>query len=112
SGVDHDGSFFWSAPLAVESSQPAIHVLAMGDADDQNEEHIVANRVHDAIFANPDSPEVFRPFHFQAAGRARIVLQRISRGGYSFLNCLRKPSQPFISGWLIRHRVSSHVTSS
>src|SRR5206468_10737001 len=60
---------------ALSASMPTIHVFAVGDADDEDEQDIVADRVDDAVITHADAPEIFRTCHLQTSARPRILPQ-------------------------------------
>ena len=62
-----------------------VHVAAVPDPDDVNQESVVKHLVHHSVDANPDAVGVVLADQLRAPGRPGIVSEQIDRSPYSLL---------------------------
>ena len=64
------------------NGQSAVHLAAAGDGDDQDQQHVITDLVHNAVVtgaSGADAPPPGLAGHRSAAGRARVGLEPVKR---------------------------------
>ena len=82
----------------------AVNVLTMADFQNQNQQPLVVNFIHDPMLADANPPQVIAPVHLHYAGRTRVRGQRVDAPFESGRDIMGKPFQRLGGGGLWKGR--------
>ena len=85
--------------------QPAIHIYAIGDLDDQHEKVFIVDGVDNAVIPEAYTIQVIGAFQLLATGRARVAFELFDSSDDLSLDRLRKGFELAVSGWRELDRV-------